>query len=475
MRIDARGAWASRDGRSDPERPGGLRSPSVLASALVAACVAFACATPADEPEPSPSRAALVASAETRPIAFAEDPAQARTDDPYLALERLADRLKETAAIAREAQPSRAPFGRGEGALHVLRLLRRAVDEELAWADTRHPWLQVQDERFAKLALGNPDNLYLVARCEDDAIYRLRGRLGTTADFNVQVYQGYPGVHRPFAAHGALGLDELEVDEDGRFEILIGGAPRERNWIELRPDSRRILVRYTYGDWTSERAGELGLERVGSRGEAATPVSDETVAMRIDAAAGYLLDAFTGYLAVTEELYGALPENSLRPMRRLGGESGGLRGQYNATGRYRLGDDEALVVTTRPSDARYQGFQLGTDWFEALDFANQVTSLNTRQARLDPDGVYRFVIATRDPGFANWLDASAAPQGQMLLRWQGVGPLSAEHEPRVELVAFDDLPNHFPAGAVRVDVEARRRQIAERQAAIEHRYGLGAR
>ena len=91
MRIDARGAWASRDGRSDPERPGGLRSPSVLASALVAACVAFACATPADEPEPSPSRAALVASAETRPIAFAEDPAQARTDDPYLALERLAD------------------------------------------------------------------------------------------------------------------------------------------------------------------------------------------------------------------------------------------------------------------------------------------------------------------------------------------------------------------------------------------------
>jgi len=396
-------------------------------------------------------------------------------EDPYAALERLAVQLAESVDTARSAEASRVPFGRGEGALHVLRLLRRAIDEELAWADTDHPYFQAQDERYAKLALGNPDNLYLVARVEDDAIYRIRGRRGTTADFTIQIYQGYPGVHRPMQASGALGLAALETDEAGRFEVIVGGRPRDGNWIPLAPGSRRILVRYTYADWSEEEAGELGIERVGTRGEPGRPVADEVVAARIDATSAYLKDALEGYLEIVGQVYAGLETNSLRPLRRLSGAAGGLENQYNASGRYRLDDDEALVVTTRPSDARYQGFQIGTEWFEALDFVNQVTSLNTHQARLSSDGLYHFVISTRDPGVANWLDASGAPQGQILLRWQGVGELGPEHEPRVERVAFDRVRSLFPTDEPVFGAAERRAQIAERQAAIERRYGLARR
>ena len=107
---------------------------------------------------------------------------------------------------------------------------------------------------------------------------------------------------------------------------------------------------------------------------------------------------------------------------------------------------------------------------------NQTTSLNTRQARLSSDGVYRFVIATRDPGVANWLDASSAPQGQILLRWQGVAEaLGPEHEPTIRLVPFRDLRRHFPEDEPVYSAEARRAQIAERQDAIERRYGLSRR
>lgn len=226
--------------------------------------------------------------------------APASAGDPFAALDRFAETLRQVGATAREAGPSRVPFGRSEGALHVLRLMRRAIDEELAWADTRHPYFQAQDERFAKLALGNPDNLYLMARCDDDAVYRIRGRRGSTADFTIQVYQGYPGIHRPFAARGSIGLDRLQVDAQGRFEVHVGGPPR--------------------------------------------------------------------------------------------------------------------------------------------------------------------------PG--NWLDASGAPEGQMLLRWQRVGELGPEHEPRVELVDFDALASYFPDDEPRFGAEDRRRQIGERQAAIERRYGL---
>jgi hypothetical protein len=415
----------------------------------------------------------LQAGCETSPKPRIDEAAEA--SDPYAALDRLADQLKASAEVAREAGASNVPFGRGEGALHVMRLLRRAIDEELVWADTDHPYFQAQDERYAKLALGNPDNLYLVTRVEDDALYRISGRRGTTADFNIQIYQGYPGIHRPMTAKGALGLARLELDEDDRFEVIVGGPRREKNWIELAPGSRRILVRYTYGDWATEEAGEIGIERVGTRGVAGRPVGDDVVASRIDAAAEYLEDSLTGYLELSDQVYAGLEMNTLRPLRTLSGAVGGLDNQYNASGRYRLSDDQALIITTRPSDARYQGIQIGTEWFESLDFANQVTSLNTQQAQLSSDGVYRFVISTRDPGFANWLDASGAPLGQVLLRWQGAEKLGVEHEPQVELVDFDSIASHFPVNDPKFDEASRREQISVRQNAIERRFGLARR
>lgn len=413
--------------------------------------------------------AVLLLSCQSSPPA--RDPA-----DPFDSLHRLSGAIAESAEIARGDAASAVPNGGAEGALHVLRLLRRAIDEEIAWADTAHPFFQVQDERFAKLALGNPDNLYLVTRIDDDAEYVLRGRLGTTADFNVQVYQGYPGIHRPMRAFGSIGLDTLVTDDAGRFEIRVGGAAREENWIELLPGSRRILVRFTYGDWATEEAGELTIERLGARGTRSVAVTNEAAARRIAAAADYLEDALRGYSALVGQVYEGLELNSLRPMRRMTGDSGGLSSQYNATGRYAVDDDTALVVTTRPSRSRYQGFQIGTEWFEALDFVNQTTSLNTTQARRSSDGVYRFVIATRDPGVANWLDASSAPQGQMLLRWQGVAEdLGPDHEPVVLRVPFDTVRGLFPEDEPVFDAADRRDQITERQRAIERRYGLSDR
>ncbi len=85
------------------------------------------------------------------------------------------------------------------------------------------------------------------------------------------------------------------------------------------------------------------------------------------------------------------------------------------------------------------------------------------------------MISQRDPGTANWLDASGAPQGQMLLRWQGVSALGPEHEVKVELVNLDNLRGHFPEDEPFFSAEQRRAQIAERQAAIQRRYGLSRR
>ncbi len=407
-------------------------------------------------------------------LGCADAPQTAATDrDPYAALEALADRIKEGAQLAREAPPSQLPGGRADGAIHLVRQLLRAIDEELAWADTEHPYFVHQDTRFAKLVLGNPDNLYSVVRADDDASYRIYGVRGTSADFAIQTYQGYPGVGRPFAALGSLDLDSLEIDADGHFEVVVSPDEHDGNWIRMLPGTRRILVRYTYGDWTSETAGELHIERIGTRGSASHPPDAATVAERIEATGNYFMDALRGYLGTVDAIHAPMSPNVLQAPKRSG--DGGLTGQYTTNGHYAIDDDYALIIATRPSEARYQGFQIGNWWFDALDYANRVTSLNTRQAHLGSDGRYRFVISTRDPGVPNWLDASGNPEGLLLLRWQGVGVLSPEHQPDVKLVPVEEILDHFPSDVPRLDAAARSEQIARRKDAIDRRFGLTGR
>ena len=79
---------------------------------------------------------------------------------------------------------------------------------------------------------------------------------------------------------------------------------------------------------------------------------------------------------------------------------------------------------------------LANTWWESMDFGARQSSLNGSQAELDPDGVFRGVIAHRDPGVPNWLDPEGSPRGTLAVRF-----LFADVTPRPVLrrVALADL------------------------------------
>src|SRR5262249_7121333 len=112
----------------------------------------------------------------------------------------------------------------------------------------------------------------------------------------------------------------------------------------------------------------------------------------------------------------------------------GLPGQFSALGQFQIGDDEALVVTLAPTDARYQGFMVGNLWFESFEYANRQSSLTSAQAELGSDGRYHYVISATDPGVANWLDTEGHQRGLMFLRWQGLGAGFVPAQPGATLV-----------------------------------------
>jgi hypothetical protein len=67
------------------------------------------------------------------------------------------------------------------------------------------------------------------------------------------------------------------------------------------------------------------------------------------------------------------------------------------------------------------------------------------QARVDPDGMIRYVISERDPGLANWIERTGHDRGYVQLRWQRLSrELTDADGPRSEVIAVDDLPKQLP-------------------------------
>ena len=124
-----------------------------------------------------------------------------------------------------------------------------------------------------------------------------------------------------------------------------------------------------------------------------------------------------------------------------------------------LGPDEALVVEVARPPARYWTFQLyEMAWFELVDTADRLCSLNHTQAPVDDDDHIRLVLSHADPGVANWLDASGRRTG--LLTYRAFWTTDDVPTPRSRLVPVADVREALPPETTLVDHAGRAAQMA---------------
>jgi hypothetical protein len=201
------------------------------------------------------------------------------------------------------------------------------------------------------------------------------------------------------------------------------------------------------------------------------PADTQALAKRYGVAGKILLARLRTFLAFPEWFYLNEPVNTMTPPRPT---PGGLATQFSPAGHYDLDDDQAMVVTVPAAGRRvapYQGIQLGSMWYVSLDYINHQTSLTADQARVDPDGMMRFVISERDPGVANWLERTGHRRGYVQIRWQRLTrDLTRDDGPRVSVVPFAEIPGQLPYYEhARVSAGEWRARIAARQAAVAER------
>jgi hypothetical protein len=369
------------------------------------------------------------------------------------------DRLHRAAEVVESDPANRNRIDLAAGMRHLLVLLTAGIDEVLRFDPD--PILCVQPtttDDIVTWGMECPDCIYTRAVLRGGESYRLFGNRGTARYVGLQTMNGIVATANEL-------VDELEVDADGNFEVVLSGDERAGNWMRIEGDHPTLTVRHFFYDWDTEVASSLHIERLGDAVEAKAPSIDPDVAVSRQLVA--LGDFVQDNLAFFLQFGAAAPPNGfLPPIDRT--DIGGAAENRPVIGRWELRADEALIVEVEPPEGIYWSFSIGNPWWETIHYGRHQSSLNAHQAVVDSDGLVRVVLCDGDPGVANWLDTAGHSNGPLILRCVRTKSVPT---PTTRVVRFDDVHAELPSDTTKVTPEERTSILAARRRAVRERFG----
>ena len=381
-----------------------------------------------------------------------------------------------------------------------VQLLDSADPKVIQQVSPPHDWY-LQSVPGSRIWYDNPDTIYRFVGVNSASSYVLSGRFESTpADTNFSVLTGLGGT----TAANLNGRDVV-LNPDGSFTITASStppAPGQTNHLQLPPGTTLITTRNTLSDWNTQtpmslsilkltgpppslfsQLGGFAIPGIGSL-VAANPLLTSLVSLipplptpnpvqSLEAAVIMLLLGISGenqymQVATTDPDTGELraPNTLSDPARN----AQFLSTQLQSAGYFQLDDDQALVVTVDPGNARYFNLPVTDDWTITGDYWNEQTSLNVGQAIADPDGRYTLVVSPTDPGVANWVSTGGLNQGTISMRFQDFDLSERTPKVQTQVVALDQLAAALPPTTVYVTAAERQLQIARRQLGYSARY-----
>ena len=351
------------------------------------------------------------------------------------------------------------------------RYLGRLAVIGLQWAvefgDPDFPAFYRHDDDITKWGGPNVDNRYLRARVRAGNTYRITGNASTSYGFVVQLNEG--DMH--LDEHGVYGErwgQDVVTDDDGNFEVYVSaerpdGVP-ESNWLSLHPETGIVSIREYFNDWATETPGWFDITCLETEGRAPAPLSPAVIAERLRSARRWTERSLRYWHDYIETARGDR-SNFISPPRSV---AAGAAGIAYGSGFFDLADGQAMLIEGGAPDAWHWNYLLyNLRWFESLDIANRITSLNGHQMHVDPDGQFRIVVSHDDPGTPNWLDTSGLRQGMVTYRY-----IHARTAPEVtcRIVPLDRVHEAMAPGTPSIDDAERRQQVATRRAHIARRF-----
>ena len=421
--------------------------------------------------------------------------------------------------------PAATPRVLAEGYRYLAGFVHHGI-ERTFHEDPDFPAFRNALSMFNKSTIENSDAIYFYSPIDGRKTYRVTGRAedfrhwrgepraegkstapqylifetasGPMAGDTGDLRELTPGTRTGF---GTLDSSELIVEDDGRFELILGPEKPlgyEGNFIQTeKPPSRRdpeggnryadyISGRQLFYDWENEEPIHLTIECLDTGGLHPPALTPEVAAAKLRRMGSIIRGQMRFWLEFYDVVLNCnqtheddgrpyfMPINAYNtPNAASSDTGGGMSTNIYAGGIYDLEEDEALFIEARFTGTPvYTSMHLGNMWGESPDYANHQSSLNDYQMYMGADGVQRWVVAHRDPGVQNWIDTTGLPMGYLSHRWAYSELPDKADWPTIQCkrIRFDEIDAAFPADQPRVSPEQRRDAIRVRQRHVQKRF-----
>ena len=328
------------------------------------------------------------------------------------------DSLKAAGAALRFPGTPQDPFNQAEGYRYLSRLARAGLTAFIEHADAKAPVMHRVVDETTKLGADNPDNFYLTAALNGGYDYKIAGRRNTIAYLSFGTQSGNYGEGGGLPPTGYIEAEQIEMDEDGRFELVLSATPQDKNWLPMQPETGTLVVRQTFLDRETEVPADLTIERINCREDerCPSPLTPAALDEGLKKVGALVMGApllFAKWARDFKRHSNELPMFDPQVSLAAGGDPNIV--YYHS--HWALGQGEALLIEVTPPDCEHWNFQLNNYWMESLDYRHHRIHTNKHLARYEDDGSVRLIVAHENPGRPNWIETVGHTSGTMCFRW----------------------------------------------------------
>lgn len=302
---------------------------------------------------------------------------------------------------------------RVDGLRFLLRQVGYREEQFIEYPQGTAPEFFLPESPVRKVFADCPDTIYRQFTVTPGAGYRLTGTRGESPYISFTAYRA--AIEDRVVAD--LHDGEIEIADDGTFELFVGGPSRATNWLDLGDDAAFVIIR----EYTHDRVGGVkatfAVEQLDPPlAHRPEPTADDLAAALFRMSIG-LTFGNQATVRLSEEL-SARPNRMNEAAADLVSEMAGTPHNYYQLCYVSLAEGEALELELTPPPCRYWSVHLNNWWLESPEFRDgQSVCVNDSQASVDDDGRVRILVGPDDPGGGNWLDTKGRRETILLARY----------------------------------------------------------
>ncbi|MEM8621407.1 MAG: DUF1214 domain-containing protein [Actinomycetota bacterium] len=331
-------------------------------------------------------------------------------DGLHTAWNQFCDELRSLGHEAMTTPPTTAD--RLDGLRFVLRQLAYREEQFLEFPRSARPEFFFPESPTRKVFADCPDTMYRQFSVAPGATYRITGTRGDSPYISFTAYRAALSDRVVDDLHDG----EIDIADDGTFELTVGGPPRGANRLDA-DDAAFVVIREYRHDRLNGVHATFAVEQIDPEPKHRADLDEDDLTSALGLMGLGL--RFTNQASERLSMELRLRPNVMNEAAaELVSEMAGTPHNHYQLCYVRLEPGEALELELTPPPCRYWSVHLNNWWLESPEFRDgQSVCLNDSQVERRAAGSTTILVGPDNPGTVNWLDTKGRRETILLARY----------------------------------------------------------